>query len=73
VGNDGEEVGHIAEVFTQSSTDQLTSFVVSRGLLVKEHRLVPINWVKFITDEEVQLNVPASKVDALQTFEPAHH
>lgn len=73
VGNDGEEVGHVEEVFTQSSSDQVTSFVVSRGLLVKEHRLVPINWVKFITDEEVQLNVPAAKVDALQVFEPTHH
>jgi uncharacterized protein YrrD len=73
VGSDGEEAGHIDQVFTQSSSDQVTSFVVSRGLLVKEHRLVPINWVKFITDEEVQLNVPAAKVDSLQTFEPTHH
>lgn len=73
VGSDGEDVGHIAEVFTQSSSDQMTSIVVSRGLLVKEFRLVPMNWVKIVSDDEVQLNVPAAKVDALQVFEPAHH
>ncbi len=73
VGNDGEEVGHVVEMFTQTNSDVMTSFVVSRGVLVKEHRMVPMSWVKYVTDEEVQLNVPASRVDALKTFEPAPH
>ena len=72
VGADGEAVGQIHQVFTRPASDQVSSFVVSRGVLVKEYRSVPVSWVKSVTDEEVRVDVPAARVDAQPTFQPTH-
>lgn len=71
VDSDGEEVGHIEQISTLYNSDTVVSFVIARGLLVKEHRLVPMSWVKLITADEIQLKVTSARLDSFQNFEPA--
>ncbi len=41
VSDDGKEVGHVEQVLTSPPGDRITHFLISKGLLVKERRLIP--------------------------------
>ena len=42
---DEKEVGHVEQVLMSTPTDQVTHFVIAKGFLVRENRLIPIGWV----------------------------
>ena len=67
---DDKEVGHVAQVLTSTPTEQVTHFLIVKGLLVKEHRLIPVGWVDRLTDDEVKLGVDSSIVERLPVVEP---
>lgn len=55
IGN--EKVGDIEEVMTDPESQRITQFVVSEGMLLKEEKRIPIEWVSEIDEEEVHLAV----------------
>jgi sporulation protein YlmC with PRC-barrel domain len=73
LSSDGEHVGTVEQVFTDARSDQVIYFVVSRGLFLKERKLVPITWVQIVADEEIHLNAPAERVATLPDYEAAGH
>jgi uncharacterized protein YrrD len=54
---DGEHVGNIERVFVDPDTDRVTTFLVSKGLLLKEKMLIPGAWVTGFGEREVKLAV----------------
>jgi uncharacterized protein YrrD len=68
---DNNEVGHVEQVLTSTPADQVTHFLIVRGLLVKEHRLIPVGWVEGLADDEVRLTVDSSAVEQLPLVETA--
>jgi sporulation protein YlmC with PRC-barrel domain len=54
---DGKHVGDVEEVIVEDTDHRVSHFVLSRGLLFPEKKLVPMAWVKSVADEEVVLNV----------------
>ena len=54
---DGEHVGNIERVFVDPDTDRVTTFLVSKGLLLKERMLIPSAWVSRFGEREVKLAV----------------
>jgi uncharacterized protein YrrD len=69
VARDGNEVGHVAQVLTSTPADQVSHFLIVKGLLAKEQRLIPVDWVEGLADDEVQLAVDSSAVEKLPLVE----
>ena len=57
--NQGEQVGTVARIVIDDKSQQATHLLVTEGWIFREQRLIPLNWVKEVTDEEVQLQVSA--------------
>jgi hypothetical protein len=71
IASDNKEVGHVAQVLTGIPAYQVAHFLIVKGLLIKEYRLIPVGWVKHLTDDEVQLAVDSDAVERLPVVEPA--
>jgi uncharacterized protein YrrD len=71
ISSDGEHVGNIERVFTKSPEEQITHLLISRGLILKEEKLVPVAWVASVEDESVHLAVSANYVEGLPEYEMA--
>ncbi len=69
--SDGEQVGEVEQVFTDARSDQVTYFVVSRGMFLKERKMIPVSWIDIVADEEIYLNTPSERVNALPDYEAA--
>jgi uncharacterized protein YrrD len=54
---DGKHVGNVERVFFDPATDQVTSFLVSKGLILKEKMLIPAAWVTGFGELEIRLAV----------------
>lgn len=59
VDNGGEQVGTVARIVIDDQSQQATHLLLTEGWIFREQRLIPLNWVKEVTDEEVQLQVSA--------------
>lgn len=66
VSADGKDVGGIERVFVDPNTDQAMSFLVSDGLLLKKHMIIPTAWVSKIEQDQVHV-VVGSKLLAKQS------
>jgi len=65
ISADGEHVGDVERVFTGIPNEKITHILVSRGTFQKKTKLVPIDWVNTMTEEEVNLRVNKVSVDNL--------
>ena len=68
ISRDGKHVGDVEEVFTDPASNQVTHILISQGLLFKDHKLIPTNWLKAEGEEEVTLTVETSVVDQLPEY-----
>ena len=69
ISAEGEQVGHVEEVLTDSQADRATHFVVSRGLLLKERKLIPTKWVDKVYEDEIHLAVGSSMIRVLTEYQ----
>ncbi len=65
ISADGKHVGNVERVFTDIADEQITHLLVSAGTFTKKTKLVPIDWVKDVNEEEVNLRVYKVSVDEL--------
>lgn len=68
VSADDDHVGDVAEVFTNAETDRITHLLISRGLLFKEERLVPVSWIDKVEEGTIHLAVESSVLNRLQPY-----
>ena len=68
---DDEHVGEISEVFVNPANEKATHFVISQGLLLKSHKVVPVQWVHMMAENSVYLSVGTRVLEALPDFEAA--
>lgn len=57
IAADGEHVGHVERILADSSVDQVTHLLISRGIFSKEVKLIPVKWILKIGEDNVYLNV----------------
>lgn len=69
VSADDKDVGDLERLFVSSDNDQVTHFVISQGLLLKERKLVPAHWVDRVEESKVHLTVSADLLDRLPAYE----
>jgi sporulation protein YlmC with PRC-barrel domain len=65
IAADGEHLGHVERILADSSVDQVTHLLISRGLFSKDLKIIPIKWVMRIGEENVYLNVNKGSVEGL--------
>ncbi len=68
IGLEGEKVGEVEEVIMDPKLDRATYFVISKGFLFKQRKLVPISWVKTLEDAKVQLIVNETIIEQLPEY-----
>lgn len=56
-------------VFVDEDNDRATHFVISRGFLLEEEKVVPTIWVTEIRENTIHLAVSSQLIDALPAFE----
>jgi len=64
----GEHVGDVAKVLADAESNRITHILISRGLLFKEERLVPVSWIDKVAEETVHLAVESSLLNTLRPY-----
>lgn len=71
IARDGKRSGQVDEVLTADKGDRITHVLISSGQLVKEKKLIPINWIETLGENEVHLSVGSSTIDRLPAYDHA--
>lgn len=67
--NAGKKVGSVARVFTDGETKEATHLLISEGWLFKEKRLVPVDWIRDVSaDEVVHLKVGSDFLERVPEY-----
>ncbi len=70
ISADDKHIGNVEQVIVHSETNNVTHFVVGKGLLLKEHKLVPSHWVTSVDESKIYLSVEARLFDRLPDYQP---
>lgn len=70
ISADDKHIGNVEQVITNSETNNVTHFVVGKGILLKEHKLVPSHWVTSVDESKIYLSVEARLFDRLPDYQP---
>lgn len=62
---DGRHIGNVDRVLADPSMETITDLVVSRGIFIRESKLVPIKWVSSLGEEKVHLSMNRHSVEKL--------
>jgi uncharacterized protein YrrD len=65
---DGEKAGELDELMVNDD-NQATHMVISRGLLSTDKKLLPIDWIDHVTEDEVHVSVRSEVIDRLRSYE----
>jgi sporulation protein YlmC with PRC-barrel domain len=69
ISSDGEHVGDVERLMIEPESGKATHFLVSRGMLFKERKLVPVHWVKSVEEDQVHLVVPRRLLERLPAYQ----
>jgi uncharacterized protein YrrD len=70
ISADDKHIGNVEQVIANSETNHVTHFVVGKGFLLKEHKLVPAQWITSVDEGKVYLSVEARLFDRLPDYQP---
>ncbi len=71
ITRDRKHIGNVEQVLTSSMSNRATHFLVSKGLLLKEKKMVPVEWVDKFGENNVRLAVGAGVIETLPDHEHA--
>lgn len=68
--SDEKHLGNVDQVVVDANSNQLSHFVIGKGFLFKEHKLVPAQWIDRVREDKVYLAVEARLFDRLPDHRP---
>ena len=68
ITSDGKRVGHVQEVFVESTTNFASHILISKGLLLPGEKLIPTPWISEIDANEIHLSVGADMMMSLPDY-----
>jgi sporulation protein YlmC with PRC-barrel domain len=68
VSSDRHHVGDIEKVIVDPNTETATHLLITKGLLNREKKLIPLDWVEQILEEEVELTIAKEFVENLPEY-----
>ena len=60
---DGKNLGKVERVLADSSVDEITHLLISTGMFTKEKRLIPMQWVESVSEDEVHLRLNKDSIE----------
>jgi uncharacterized protein YrrD len=69
MSSDGKHVGDVERLFVDPASNKATHFLVSQGLLFKEHKLVPAHWVRDAEEGKIHLSVSSELLERLPDYQ----
>ncbi len=70
ISADGKHIGNVEQVVTHAEENNVTHFVIGKGFLLREHKLVPVFWVTNIEGGKIHLSVEARLFERLPDYQP---
>ena len=70
MSSDGEHIGDVERLFIDPGSNRATHLVISQGTFFKDRKLVPANWIRSVTEDEVQLYMSSQVLERLPAYEP---
>ncbi len=70
ISSDGKHVGDVERLFVEPESKKVTHFLITQGMLFKNRKMVPVNWVKSVKENEVDLTVSSQFLEALPSYQP---
>jgi len=69
LGLNGEHVGNVEEVMVDPTSDQISHFVISKGLFFTEEKLIPASWVRGYDSNKLKLVVNEKIIENLPEYQ----
>jgi uncharacterized protein YrrD len=69
IGTDDKHIGNVEQVIADSESNTVTHFVVGKGFLLREHKLVPVHWVDKVDDDKIYLSVETRLFERLPDYQ----
>lgn len=69
ISSDDKHVGDVERLFVDPDSNRATHFLISQGLLFKERKLVPADWVRSVEEDKVHLAVPSRLLERLPAYQ----
>jgi uncharacterized protein YrrD len=70
ISADEKHIGNVEQVLADSQSNNVTHFVVGKGFLLKEHKLVPTVWVSRVGEDKIYLSVESDTFERLPNYQP---
>jgi uncharacterized protein YrrD len=67
---DDKHIGNVEEVITARERNTVTHFVIGKGFLLREHKLVPAFWASSMDGDKLRLSVNAALFEHLPDYRP---
>ena len=68
--SDEKDAGVVESLFVDPDSDKATHFVIAHGLFNKARKIIPVQWVKYVGENQVQLAISAHLLDRVRNYEP---
>jgi uncharacterized protein YrrD len=68
ISADGDHVGKVERVLVDPRDDRATHFIISKGLLFKENKLIPMSWVRSVEEDQVNLAIRSRILQELPDY-----
>jgi uncharacterized protein YrrD len=69
ISSDDEHVGDVERLLVDPDSNRVTHFVISQGLLFKDHKLIPASWIRSADEDKVHLIVSSKLLERLPSYE----
>ena len=69
VSSDGQNVGSVERLFLEEESSKVTHFLISQGVLFKDRKLVPVDWMRSASEDGIQLAVSSQVLERLPSYE----
>jgi uncharacterized protein YrrD len=69
ISSDGEHVGDVERLLIEPESNKATHFLISQGMLFRDHKLVPAHWVRSVEEDKVYLVVSARLLERLPSYQ----
>ena len=71
MARDRQDLGEVERVLVHALSEHATHFVISKGILQKERKLVPVEWVGEWKEDAVRLAVGTRQIQDLPSYQDA--
>jgi uncharacterized protein YrrD len=70
ITSNGQNAGNVERFFTNRGEDRATNFLISKGLLLKAHKVIPTDLISTVQENEIRLAVDTDFLNSLPQTGP---